>query len=83
MSRLVVVKTARVHSGCPWLFDSGGKPLSPLPRTLYIKEKTKFQAANHSVRRHGQTDKQIHKQTPPTKFFYNMWMLCNYFYIFE
>ncbi len=68
MSRLVVVLTAR---GCLTVAANRCPPsLAP----LYIKEKTNFQAANHSVRRHGQTDKQIHKQTPPTKFFYNMWI---------
>jgi hypothetical protein len=48
---------------CPRLFDSGGKPLSPLPPPLYIKEKTNFQAANQSVRRHGQRDRQTDTQT--------------------
>ena len=32
-------------------------------RTLYIKEKTKFKAANHSVRRHEQTNRQTDSHT--------------------
>jgi hypothetical protein len=57
MSRLVVVLTAR---GCLTVAANRCPPsLAP----LYIKEKTNFQAANHSVRRHGQTDRQTDTQT--------------------
>ena len=39
--------------------------------TLSIKEKTKFQAANHSVRRHGQTDRLTNKHRP-----LNFFIIC-------
>lgn len=45
---------------------------SPSVAPLYIKEKTKFQAANQSVRSSGQTERQIHKQVPPL----NSFMIC-------
>ena len=57
MSRLVVFLTAR---GCLTVAANRYPPsLAP----LYIKENTNFQAANHSVRRHGQTDRQTDTQT--------------------
>jgi hypothetical protein len=57
MSRLVVVLTAR---GCLTVAANRCPPsLAP----LYIKEKTNFQAANHSVPTIGQTNRQTNTQT--------------------
>jgi hypothetical protein len=73
ISRLVNKFEYRVESDCPrqfcpWLLCSGGNPLSSLPRTPIHKGTFQHHmtaGGQSSVWTIGQTNKEIHKQTPP------------------